>query len=549
MENMLYIIIEGGLKSLIVIIGLLIGVAFATLLERKVMAAMQKRRGPNVVGFVGLLQPLADGLKLVLKETIIPIVADKIIYAIAPILTFTISIVLWSVIAVGVQSVFASINSGVIFILAISSIGVYGIILAGWASNSKYAFLGGLRSAAQMVSYEVALGLIILSIITYAGTVNLQEIMENQEKVWFIIPLLPGFLLAFISALAETNRPPFDLPEAEAELVSGYNVEYSSTGFALFFLGEYANIILMSVLLSVFFLGGIVSNKIVGAMKGVGMLCSFIWVRATLPRYRYDQLMYLGWKSLLPFALLIYIGMMDSVLGLLIMLLGIIIMCTLVILRSVNPIYSILNLIVIYGCYASILLTVEMEFLACIYILVNVGAIAVLFLFIVMMININIVEIQETMKKYNIYMIVGMIGIIGLMGILITNYQIRVKEEVIADFSMFLTPSEVVQLKATPAYLDFYALFVETTDIRTMGSNVIYGSYSIWFIMACIILLIGMVGVIYITEDLIIEKRTLNERRRQDINSQVLREYKITIRNYRESSTPINRRRALKYNI
>ncbi|KAM9977944.1 hypothetical protein ACTFIY_009621 [Dictyostelium cf. discoideum] len=365
---------KGGLKSLIVIIGLLIGVAFATLLERKVMAAMQKRRGPNVVGFVGLLQPLADGLKLVLKETIIPIVADKIIYAIAPILTFTISIVLWSVIAVGVQSVFASINSGVIFILAISSIGVYGIILAGWASNSKYAFLGGLRSAAQMVSYEVALGLIILSIITYAGTVNLQEIMENQEKVWFIIPLLPGFLLAFISALAETNRPPFDLPEAEAELVSGYNVEYSSTGFALFFLGEYANIILMSVLLSVFFLGGIISNKILGAMKGVGMLCSFIWVRATLPRYRYDQLMYLGWKSLLPFALLIYIGM--STLGLVIMLLGIIIMCTLVILRSVNPIYSILNLIVIYGCYASILLTVEMEFLACIYILVNVGAIA-----------------------------------------------------------------------------------------------------------------------------------------------------------------------------
>ncbi|KAM9955045.1 hypothetical protein ACTFIR_012889 [Dictyostelium discoideum] len=523
---------KGGLKSLIVIIGLLIGVAFATLLERKVMAAMQKRRGPNVVGFVGLLQPLADGLKLVLKETIIPIVADKIIYAIAPILTFTISIVLWSVIAVGVQSVFASINSGVIFILAISSIGVYGIILAGWASNSKYAFLGGLRSAAQMVSYEVALGLIILSIITYAGTVNLQEIMENQEKVWFIIPLLPGFLLAFISALAETNRPPFDLPEAEAELVSGYNVEYSSTGFALFFLGEYANIILMSVLLSVFFLGGIVSNKILGAMKGVGMLCSFIWVRATLPRYRYDQLMYLGWKSLLPFALLIYIGM--STLGLLIMLLGIIIMCTLVILRSVNPIYSILNLIVIYGCYASILLTVEMEFLACIYILVNVGAIAVLFLFIVMMININIVEIQETMKKYNIYMIVGIIGLVGLMGILITNYQIKLKEEVIADFSMFLTNSEVVHLQATPSYLDFYSLFVETTDIRTMGSNVIYGSYSIWFIMACIILLIGMVGVIYITEDLIIEKRTLNERRRQDINSQVLREYKITIRNYRE---------------
>jgi NADH-quinone oxidoreductase subunit H len=312
---MLRTILEGGIKSLIVIIGLLIAVAFATLFERKVMAAMQKRRGPNVVGIVGLLQPLADGLKLVLKETIIPIVADKILYAIAPIITFTISIVLWSIIAVGVNSVFASINSGVIFILAMSSIGVYGIILAGWASNSKYAFLGGLRSAAQMVSYEVALGLIILSIISYSGTVNIQEITENQEKVWFIIPLLPGFLLAFISALAETNRPPFDLPEAEAELVSGYNVEYSSTGFALFFLGEYANIILMSVLLSIFFLGGIVKSKVLGALKGVSMLFSFIWVRATLPRFRYDQLMYLGWKVLLPFALLIYIAGVSIVLS------------------------------------------------------------------------------------------------------------------------------------------------------------------------------------------------------------------------------------------
>lgn len=312
---MLRTILEGGLKSLIVIIGLLIAVAFATLFERKVMAAMQKRRGPNVVGIVGLLQPLADGLKLVLKETIIPIVADKVIYAIAPIITFTISLVLWSVIAIGVNSVFASINSGVIFILAMSSIGVYGIILAGWASNSKYAFLGGLRSAAQMVSYEVALGLIILSIITYAGTVNIQEITENQEKIWFVIPLLPGFLLAFISALAETNRPPFDLPEAEAELVSGYNVEYSSTGFALFFLGEYANIILMSVLLAIFFFGGIIKSKVLGALKGVSMLFSFIWVRATLPRFRYDQLMYLGWKVLLPFALLIYIGAASIVLS------------------------------------------------------------------------------------------------------------------------------------------------------------------------------------------------------------------------------------------
>nr|YP_010191930.1 NADH dehydrogenase subunit 6 [Dictyostelium intermedium]DAZ85391.1 TPA_asm: NADH dehydrogenase subunit 6 [Dictyostelium intermedium] len=225
---------------------------------------------------------------------------------------------------------------------------------------------------------------------------------------------------------------------------------------------------------------------------------------------------------------------MDSTLGLVVILLGIIIMCTFVILRSVNPIYSILNLIVIYGCYASILLTVEMEFLACIYILVNVGAIAVLFLFIVMMININIVEIQETMRKYNIYMFVGGLGLIGIIGIILTNYQIRLKEEIISDFSMFLTNSTAEQLKAVPMYLDFYALFTETTDIRTMGSNIIYGSQSIWFIMACIILLIGMVGVIYITEDLIIEKRQLNARRRQDLNSQVLREYKTTIKNYKE---------------
>jgi NADH:ubiquinone oxidoreductase subunit 6 (subunit J) len=219
--------------------------------------------------------------------------------------------------------------------------------------------------------------------------------------------------------------------------------------------------------------------------------------------------------------------------GLILILLGIVITCTLVILRSVNPIYSILNLIVIYGCYASILLTVEMEFLACIYILVNVGAIAVLFLFIVMMININIVEIQETMKKYNIYMIVGLIGVIGVIGIIMTNNEIRIKEEAIREITLYLPIKNGANLRTTVEYLNMYELFIETTDIRNMGSNVIYGSQSIWFIMACIILLIGMVGVIYITEDLIIEKRKLNERRRQDINSQVLRDYKETIKNYK----------------
>jgi NADH:ubiquinone oxidoreductase subunit 6 (subunit J) len=220
--------------------------------------------------------------------------------------------------------------------------------------------------------------------------------------------------------------------------------------------------------------------------------------------------------------------------GIIIILLGIVTVCTLVILRSVNPIYSILNLIVIYGCYASILLTVEMEFLACIYILVNVGAIAVLFLFIVMMININIVEIQETMKKYNIYMFVGIIGILGIIGIILTNNEIKIKEEAIKDISLYLPTAgnSIGALKTTIAYTNVYDLFVETTDLRNMGSNVIYGSQSIWFIMACLILLIGMVGVIYITEDLIIEKRKLNERRRQDINSQVLRDYKETIKNY-----------------
>jgi len=309
------IIIEGIVKSLIMVVTILVMVAITTLYERKIMGAIQKRRGPNVVGILGLLQPFADGLKLVLKETIIPIVANKVIYIIAPIITFTISLILWSVIPVGVNGKLANINSDILYILAISSIGVYGIILAGWSSNSKYAFLGGLRSAAQMVSYEVAIGLIILSVISYSNSINLQEIMENQQKIWYIIPLLFGFVMCYISSLAETNRPPFDLPEAEAELVSGYNVEYSSTGFALFFLGEYANIIFMSVLLVIFFFGGGIYNIIGFGIKVVSMLFTFIWVRATLPRYRYDQLMYLGWKVLLPMSLMVYVIGISIIVG------------------------------------------------------------------------------------------------------------------------------------------------------------------------------------------------------------------------------------------
>nr|YP_001876523.1 NADH dehydrogenase subunit 1 [Cavenderia fasciculata]ABX45197.1 NADH dehydrogenase subunit 1 [Cavenderia fasciculata] len=316
---MIKTIIESIGMSLSIIIGILIIVAYTTLYERKVMAAIQKRRGPNVVGFLGLLQPLADGLKLVLKETIIPIAANKLIYIIAPILTFAVSLVLWTVMPVGQTSIVASINSGILYILAIGSIGVYGIILAGWASNSKYAFLGGLRSAAQMVSYEVSLGLILLTIICYNNTLNLQEIIENQRTVWNVITLLPAGLMCYITCLAETNRPPFDLPEAEAELVAGYNVEYSSTGFALFFLGEYANIIFMSTLMVFLFFGGSAGVGLISylslSLKIILMVFTFIWVRATVPRYRYDQLMYLGWKVLLPVSLMYYISIMTIVVG------------------------------------------------------------------------------------------------------------------------------------------------------------------------------------------------------------------------------------------
>jgi len=300
------------IQILIVIVPLLISVAYFTLAERKTLASIQRRQGPNIVGFYGSLQPLADGLKLFLKETIVPYKSNSLIFILAPILTFTISLITWSVIPIGKFSVIADINIGILYLLAVSSLGVYGIIMSGWASNSKYAFLGSLRSAAQMISYEVSIGLILVSVLIFVGSFNLSDIVNAQQEVWYAIPLFPLFIMFLISMLAETNRPPFDLPEAEAELVSGYNVEYSSMGFALFFLGETANILLMSSLCSILFLGGWLSpfsvlNFIPGvlwiALKISLLSFFFIWVRATYPRLRYDQLMSLGWKVLLPLSM------------------------------------------------------------------------------------------------------------------------------------------------------------------------------------------------------------------------------------------------------
>jgi NADH-quinone oxidoreductase subunit H len=302
------------LKSLAIIVPLLVAVAYLTLLERKVMASMQQRRGPNVVGLFGLLQPLADGLKLLIKETILPSSANTIIFILAPIITFLLALVTWSVIPFGSGMVLIDLNVGILFVFAISSLGVYGIIAAGWSSNSKYSFLGALRSAAQMVSYEVSIGLIIMCVLLCAGSLNLSEIVYAQKEVWYCVPLFPLFIMFFISGLAETNRAPFDLPEAEAELVSGYNTEYAAMGFALFFLGEYANMILMCSVLSILFLGGWLPlinispfNLIPGVFwfgfKVTILLFVFVWVRAAFPRYRYDQLMRLGWKVFLPFSL------------------------------------------------------------------------------------------------------------------------------------------------------------------------------------------------------------------------------------------------------
>jgi NADH-quinone oxidoreductase subunit H len=243
-------------KILAITVPLLLAIAFLTLAERKVMASMQRRKGPNVVGVLGLFQPIADGLKLLVKEPVLPSSANLVIFLFAPVLTFLLSQVAWAVIPFGEGLVLADLNVGLLYVFAVSSLGVYGIIMAGWSSNSKYAFLGSLRSAAQMVSYEVSIGLVLITVLICVGSLNLTQIVIAQEKVWFCIPLFPLLIMFFISCLAETNRAPFDLPEAEAELVAGYNVEYSSMGFALFFLGEYANMIVMSSLCSLFFLGG-----------------------------------------------------------------------------------------------------------------------------------------------------------------------------------------------------------------------------------------------------------------------------------------------------
>lgn len=314
--NIFYFII----KPFSIIVPILIAVAFLTLYERKIMASIQRRRGPISVGIFGLLQPFADALKLLLKENIFPSVSNYFLFALAPILSLFLSLITWTIIPFDFTKVYSDIPLSLLYIFAISSLNVYSIILAGWSSNSKYAFLGALRSAAQMISYEVSISIIVLPIIIITGSLNLSDIVNAQKNIWFIIPFFPLFFMFFISSLAETNRPPFDLPEAEAELVSGYNVEYSSIGFALFFIAEYSNIFLMSALIVILFLGGwlfplinydyyygfylsLEGHYFFFSLKLIFISFLFIWVRATLPRYRFDQLMTLGWKIFLPLSL------------------------------------------------------------------------------------------------------------------------------------------------------------------------------------------------------------------------------------------------------
>jgi NADH-quinone oxidoreductase subunit H len=309
------IVILTFIEALVLLVPLLIGVAYLTYAERKVLAAMQLRRGPNVVGPFGLLQPFADALKMLMKETIIPSGANRLLFLMGPMLTFMLAMLAWAVIPVNEGWAIADINVGILYLFAISSMGVYGIIIAGWASNSKYAFLGALRSAAQMVSYEVSMGFVLVSVLLCVGSLNLTDIVLAQRTVWFCIPLFPMFIVFFISTLAETNRSPFDLPEGESEIVAGFFVEYSAMSFALFFLGEYANMILMSALTTILFLGGWLApfgvapfTWIPGVIWFVLKICVvlffFLWVRATFPRYRYDQLMRLGWKVFLPLSLI-----------------------------------------------------------------------------------------------------------------------------------------------------------------------------------------------------------------------------------------------------
>ena len=314
MLNYLNIIFIETYKILFLLIPLLVAVAMIVWLDRRVWAFVQKRRGPNVVGPFGLFQSLADALKYVFKEIIIPASSDKIIFVLAPVITMTLALISWAVIPFDENLVLSNINVGILYLFAISSLGVYGIIMGGWASNSKYPFLGSIRSAAQMVSYEVSIGVIIINVLLCVGSLNLTDIVMAQKKIWFVLPLFPMFIIFFISALAETNRPPFDLPEAEAELVAGYQTEYSGMMYAMFWLGEYANILLMCAMGSILFLGGwlppldiypfnLIPNPLWLIFKILFLFILFALVKAIVPRYRYDQLMRLGWKIFLPFSL------------------------------------------------------------------------------------------------------------------------------------------------------------------------------------------------------------------------------------------------------
>ena len=314
MTEYLIILFSEIYKILFLLIPVLVSVAMIVWLDRRVWAFVQKRRGPNVVGPFGLFQSLADALKYIFKEIIIPASSNKIIFILAPIVTMTLALISWAVIPFSEEFVLADINVGILYLFAVSSLGVYGIIMGGWASNSKYPFLGSIRSAAQMVSYEVSIGVIIINVLLCVGSLNLSDIVLAQKKIWFIVPLFPMFIIFFISALAETNRPPFDLPEAEAELVAGYQTEYSGMMYAMFWLGEYANILLMCALGSILFLGGwlspvnlypfnIIPSPIWFIFKILLLFILFSLVKAIVPRYRYDQLMKLGWKIFLPLSL------------------------------------------------------------------------------------------------------------------------------------------------------------------------------------------------------------------------------------------------------
>jgi len=310
-------------KILMLAVPLLILMAFLTLAERRIIGAMQMRKGPNVVGPFGLLQPFADAVKLLFKETIVPTGSSPVVFFLAPMITFTLALLAWAVIPLDVGMVLSNVNVGILYLFAISSLGVYGIVMAGWASNSRYAFLGAMRSAAQMVSYEVSIGFVMISVLLTAGTLNLSALVEAQRGMWYFLPHFPMFIVFFISVLAETNRHPFDLPEAESELVAGFMTEYSSMAFALFFLGEYMNMIMMSGIVSILFLGGwLAPHEMLPGLTALAPLFTwvpgvvwfflkicfclfiFIWVRATFPRYRYDQLMRLGWKVFLPLSLI-----------------------------------------------------------------------------------------------------------------------------------------------------------------------------------------------------------------------------------------------------